>query len=106
MTIPSDCPFSSGRGYYTRCSNDAFGTLCSCCYMSSFQGMASASGTCVPADSPIVQVKGSLNGKYGLQSMFSLFLLAVLTLMLIFWFNYPLNVNFYFTKKLMSHKYV
>lgn len=63
--------------------------------MSSYQGMASASGSCVPPDSPIVQIKSSLNGKYGLQSMFSLLLLVVLSLTLIVWSEYPLNAYLY-----------
>lgn len=74
-TINYDCPFTSAiMNYYSCPGGDGLGTSCTCCSTTTFEGLVSSYGTCVPSNSPIVQAKSAMKSNYGFQHLFSLIL--------------------------------
>lgn len=97
VPINYDCPFTSATMNYFSCSGDGMGNLCTCCYTSSFQGLVSSYGSCVPSSSPIVQIKSAMKGKYGLQYVLSSALILFQIILILIWLSfihYPFILHF------------
>lgn len=77
VSINMTCPYTRAYGNYSTCSGDSLGGSCNCCFSTVMEGLNSVMGTCIPQDSPIIQIKSSLNTKFGFQTMVSMVLVLL-----------------------------
>lgn len=84
LAINMTCPYTRSYGNYSTCSGDSLGGACNCCFSLVMEGMNSVMGTCVPQDSPMIQIKSSFGKKFGFQSMISLALVLLQILFIAF----------------------